>query len=100
MEGQKDGVLFSQYKDNTPAKQGQIQIRHMQNYDLEAMNTRIQADSGLIQQILTETGKVIVGQRALLEGLIIGLLCNGHILLEGGTWAGKDNRRERASTNC
>ncbi len=55
----------------------------MQNYDLEAMNARIQADSGLVQQILTETGKVIVGQTALLEGLIIGLLCNGHILLEG-----------------
>ncbi len=55
----------------------------MQQYDLEAMNARIQADSGLIQQILTETSKVIVGQRALLEGLIIGLLCNGHILLEG-----------------
>ncbi|MCG9130238.1 AAA family ATPase, partial [Candidatus Poribacteria bacterium] len=53
------------------------------NYDLEAMNARIQADSGLVQQILTETGKVIVGQTALLEGLIIGLLCNGHILLEG-----------------
>ena len=47
------------------------------------MNARIQADSGLIQQILTETGKVIVGQSALLEGLVIGLLCNGHILLEG-----------------
>ncbi|MCE2412590.1 AAA family ATPase [Candidatus Poribacteria bacterium] len=55
----------------------------MQNYDLEAINARIQADSGLIQQILTETGKVIVGQSALLEGLVIGLLCNGHILLEG-----------------
>ena len=55
----------------------------MQNYDLEAMNARIQADSGRIQQILTETGKVIVGQSALLEGLLIGLLCNGHILLEG-----------------
>ena len=53
------------------------------NYDLEAMNARIQADSGLVQQILTEAGKVIVGQTALLEGLIIGLLCNGHILLEG-----------------
>ena len=55
----------------------------MQNYDLEAMNVRIQADSGLVKQILTETGKVIVGQSALLEGLLIGLLCNGHILLEG-----------------
>ena len=55
----------------------------MQNYDLEAMNARIQADSGLVKQILTETGKVIVGQSALLEGLLIGMLCNGHILLEG-----------------
>lgn len=55
----------------------------MQNYDLEAMNARIQADSGHIQQILTESGKVIVGQSELLEGLLIGLLCNGHILLEG-----------------
>ena len=55
----------------------------MQNYDLEAMNARIQADSGLVQQIITETGKIIVGQSELLEGLLIGLLCNGHILLEG-----------------
>ena len=55
----------------------------MQNYDLDAMNARIQEDSGLIQQILDEAGKIIVGQRNLLERLIIGLLCNGHILLEG-----------------
>lgn len=55
----------------------------MQNYDLDAMNARIQADSSLIQQILDEAGKIIVGQRNLLERLIIGLLCNGHILLEG-----------------
>lgn len=54
-----------------------------QNYDLESMNARIQADSGLIRQILTEAGKIIVGQTDLLEGLVIGLLCNGHILLEG-----------------
>lgn len=55
----------------------------MKNYDLDAMNSRIEADSGLIQKILTETGKIIVGQRTLLERLVIGLLCNGHILLEG-----------------
>lgn len=55
----------------------------MQNYDLDAMNTRIEADSGLVQNILTEAGKIIVGQRTLLERLIIGMLCNGHILLEG-----------------
>ena len=39
----------------------------MQNYDLEAMNARIQADSSLIQEILSEAGKIIVGQRTLLE---------------------------------
>ncbi len=55
----------------------------MQNYDLDAMNARIKEDSSLIQQILDEAGKIIVGQRNLLERLIIGLLCNGHILLEG-----------------
>ncbi len=55
----------------------------MQNYDLDAMNARIQEDSGKIQQILNEAGKIIVGQRTLLERLVIGLLCNGHILLEG-----------------
>ena len=55
----------------------------MQNYDLEAMNARIQEDSSKIQSILDEAGKVIVGQRTLLERLVIGMLCNGHILLEG-----------------
>ena len=55
----------------------------MQNYDLDAMNARIKEDSSLIEQILDEAGKIIVGQRNLLERLIIGLLCNGHILLEG-----------------
>ena len=55
----------------------------MQNYDLDAMKARIQEDSGKIQQILDEAGKIIVGQSTLLERLVIGLLCNGHILLEG-----------------
>ncbi len=55
----------------------------MQNYDLEAMNAKIQDESSLIQDILNEAAKIIVGQRTLLERLVIGLLCNGHILLEG-----------------
>lgn len=55
----------------------------MQNYDIEAMNAKIQDESSLIQDILNEAAKIIVGQRTLLERLVIGLLCNGHILLEG-----------------
>lgn len=36
-----------------------------------------------LQKIKEEIGKVIVGQTALVDGLLIGLLCNGHLLLEG-----------------
>ena len=36
-----------------------------------------------LQTMREEVGRVIIGQRALIEGLIRGLLCNGHILIEG-----------------
>src|SRR3972149_7042632 len=36
-----------------------------------------------IPKLLTEVGKVIVGQEPLLERLLVGLLCSGHILIEG-----------------
>lgn len=37
----------------------------------------------IIQSIKTEMGKVVVGQEKMIEGLLAGLLCRGHILLEG-----------------
>ena len=55
----------------------------MREYDLAALNERIQAESTFIDRIFEEIEKVIVGQRYMIERLIIGLLCNGHILLEG-----------------
>jgi MoxR-like ATPase len=39
--------------------------------------------SHIIQAIKTEVGKVVVGQEKMVEGLLAGLLCRGHILLEG-----------------
>ena len=39
--------------------------------------------SQIIQAIKTEVGKVVVGQEKMVEGLLAGLLCRGHILLEG-----------------
>jgi len=39
--------------------------------------------SQIIQNIKTEIGKVLVGQEKMVEGLLAGLLCRGHILLEG-----------------
>jgi MoxR-like ATPase len=43
----------------------------------------IERESQLVGELMTELGRVIVGQRAMLERLLIGLLADGHVLLEG-----------------
>ena len=44
---------------------------------------RIEHESRIVGELMTELGRVIVGQRAMLERLLIGLLADGHVLLEG-----------------
>ena len=51
--------------------------------DIQALNQRIHAESAFVEQLTTETAKVIVGQEVMIERLLIGLLTKGHILLEG-----------------
>ncbi|MDR2563082.1 MAG: AAA family ATPase [Prevotellaceae bacterium] len=51
--------------------------------NIKELNERIQIESSFVDMINLEMNKVIVGQKHLLEGLLIGLLSNGHILLEG-----------------
>jgi len=51
--------------------------------DIQAINARIQKESEFIDQITNEVSKVIVGQKYMIERLLIGLLSNGHVLLEG-----------------
>ncbi len=53
------------------------------NVDIKELNERIQKESAFVDMITMEMNKVIVGQRHLTESLLIGLLANGHILLEG-----------------
>ncbi|HTY35820.1 MAG TPA: MoxR family ATPase [Bacteroidota bacterium] len=43
----------------------------------------IQRESAFIDNLTTEVGKVVVGQKLMVDRLLIGLLCNGHVLLEG-----------------
>lgn len=50
---------------------------------LTAVNEAIKASSGIITKIKEQIGKVIVGQEKLIDGLLLGLLANGHVLLEG-----------------
>ncbi len=51
--------------------------------DITALNERIQRESAFSDLLLMEVGKTIVGQKAMVERLLLGLLCDGHILLEG-----------------
>ena len=51
--------------------------------DLQELNERIQRESAFVDILTTELRKNIVGQRHMLDSLMISLLANGHILLEG-----------------
>jgi len=51
--------------------------------DIKELNDRIQRESAFIDLINLEMDKVIVGQKYMVDRLLIGLLSNGHILLEG-----------------
>ncbi|CAG1770102.1 hypothetical protein BAC3_00786 [uncultured bacterium] len=51
--------------------------------DITALNETINRESAFVDLLVTEVGKVIVGQKMMVERLMIGLLANGHILLEG-----------------
>src|SRR6058998_1137039 len=53
------------------------------NTGISAINAEVQRASAFVQPLLNEINKVIVGQKYLVERLIIGLLANGHVLLEG-----------------
>ena len=53
------------------------------DYDIRAINEKVKEESVFVEGIFKELEKIIVGQRHMLERLFIGLLCNGHMLLEG-----------------
>ncbi len=51
--------------------------------DIDAINEKVKNESIFAEKLLSEMRKVIVGQKYLLERLLIGILANGHILVEG-----------------
>ena len=51
--------------------------------DIEAINARVKQQSRFLDAIRSEIGRVIVGQTYLIDRLLIALLCDGHILIEG-----------------
>lgn len=55
----------------------------MESVNIKELNDRIQKESAFVDIISMEMNKVIVGQKHLVESLLIGMLADGHILLEG-----------------
>ena len=51
--------------------------------DVKQINEQVEKESSVINQIRMEVHKVIVGQEELIDGLILALLCNNHVLIEG-----------------
>ena len=51
--------------------------------DIAELNEKIKNESAFIDLLMSEIGKVIVGQKEMVERLVVGILGNGHVLLEG-----------------
>jgi MoxR-like ATPase len=51
--------------------------------DIKLINEKVEQESVFVERVLTEVGRVIVGQTSMIERLLVGMLCNGHVLLEG-----------------
>ncbi len=53
------------------------------DYEVQALNERVERESRFVGDIQRAVGRVIVGQRYMIDRLLIGLLCDGHVLIEG-----------------
>ena len=63
--------------------ENQVNLIAEKNIDISKINELIEKESGFIDLLNMEIQKVIIGQKHMIESLLIGLLSNGHILLEG-----------------
>ena len=55
----------------------------METEEIASIDEEVRAEGAFLEPLRAEMGKVIVGQSYLVDRLIIGLLANGHVLLEG-----------------
>ncbi|MCB9567550.1 MAG: MoxR family ATPase [Myxococcales bacterium] len=53
------------------------------SYDIRIVNEMVERESAFVERLFNEVHKVIVGQDEMIERVFMGLLCNGHVLLEG-----------------
>ena len=53
------------------------------DFSIQEINERVAAESAFVERVQQELASVVIGQEAMVRGLMIGLLANGHVLLEG-----------------
>src|SRR3954462_3952299 len=51
--------------------------------DVRVINDLVQKQSAFVERLTTEVGRVIVGQKTMVDRILVGLLTGGHVLLEG-----------------
>lgn len=52
-------------------------------YEVQAINERVERDSRFVPELQNAIQRVIIGQRYMIDRLLIGILCDGHVLIEG-----------------
>jgi len=60
-----------------------VQEGVMSDHSITELNERVKRGSAFVEAVLFESRKMVIGQRVMMERLLVGLLANGHILLEG-----------------
>lgn len=51
--------------------------------DIQTLSVAVKQEAQFVEKMLSEVGKVVVGQKEMIEGILMGLLTGGHVLLEG-----------------
>ena len=67
----------------TAARDAPAQARTTQATDVREIGRRVESEAGVLAAVRAEIGRVIVGQKELVDGLLLALLCNNHVLIEG-----------------
>ena len=61
----------------------------LSSFDIQQVSEEIERESQIISRLSNEINKKVIGQEKMVESLLIGLLSNGHFLLEGVPWFAK-----------
>lgn len=74
---------MEEFKHHIDPVSSDMPVRYSSTTDIMALNEMIHKESAFIDLLILEMNKVIIGQKYMIERLMIGLLSDGHILLEG-----------------